>query len=56
MSAERVQLITICGTGNVIESFIPPVFIFPRARFYDTQIKRGPPGCIIMQKVLQVEG
>ena len=47
MSAERGQLlITICGTGNAIENFIPPVFTFPRARFYDTLIKRGPPGCI----------
>ena len=46
VSAERGQLITMCGIGNAIGNFIPPVFIFPRARFHDTMIKGGPPGCI----------
>ena len=46
VSAEHEQLTTMCGKGNVIGNFIPPVFIFPRARFHETMIKRGPPGCI----------
>ncbi|XP_065675533.1 uncharacterized protein LOC136091752 [Hydra vulgaris] len=36
----------MCGIGNTIGNFILPLFIFPRARFYDTMIKGGPPGCI----------
>ncbi|XP_065671766.1 uncharacterized protein LOC136089643 [Hydra vulgaris] len=46
VSAKRGQLITMCGIGNAIGNFIPPVFIFPRARFHNTMIKGGPPGCI----------
>ena len=46
VSAEHGQLITMCGKGNAIGNFIPPVFIYPRAWFHDTMIKGGPPGCI----------
>ena len=46
VSAERGQLITICGIGNAIGNFVPPAFIFPRARFHGTMIKGGLPGCI----------
>ena len=46
VSAERGQLITMCGIGNAIGNFVPSVFIFPRARFHDTMIKGGPPGFI----------
>ena len=46
VSAERGQLITMCGIGNAIGNFIPPDFIFLRARFHDTMIKGGPLGCI----------
>ena len=46
VSAERKQLTTMCGIGNAIGNFILLFFIFPRARFHDTMIKGGPPGCI----------
>ena len=44
--SECGQLITMCGIGNAIGNFIPPVFIFPRAWFHDNMIKGGPPGCV----------
>nr|XP_047146229.1 zinc finger MYM-type protein 5-like [Hydra vulgaris] len=34
------------GIENTIGIFIPPVFINPRARFHNTMIRGGPPGCI----------
>lgn len=46
VSAERGQLITICGIGNSIGNFLPPVFIFPRACFHESMIRGGPSGCI----------
>lgn len=46
VSAERGQLITMCGIENAIGNFVPPVFIFPRARFHDKMLGVGPRGCV----------
>lgn len=46
MSSERGQLITMCGIGNAIGNFVPPFFIFLRARFHDKMLSGGPRGCV----------
>lgn len=46
VSAERGQLITMCGIGNAIGNSLPPVFIFPRARFHDSMLNGAPPGSV----------
>lgn len=46
VSAERGQLITMCGIGNPIGNTLPPVFILPRVRFHDSMLNGGPPGSI----------
>ena len=44
-SAERGTLVTACCAVNALGSFVPPFFIFPRVRFYDTMLSGGPTGC-----------
>lgn len=46
VSAERGQLITMCEIVNAAGNSIPPVFIFPRARFQEHMLTGGPNGCI----------
>lgn len=44
--AERGQLITMCGIINAFENTIPPVFIFPKARFHETILIGDPVGSV----------
>lgn len=46
VSAERGQLITMCGIGNAIGNALPPVFIFPRGRFHESMLNGAPPGSV----------
>lgn len=46
VSAERGQLITMCAIVNAAGNALPPVFIYPRARFQEHMITGGPNGCI----------
>nr|XP_034836488.1 uncharacterized protein LOC117992886 [Maniola hyperantus] len=46
VSAERGQLITMCGIVNAAGNSIPPVFIYPRARFQESMLTGGLNGCI----------
>ncbi|XP_055906379.1 uncharacterized protein LOC129941699 [Eupeodes corollae] len=46
VSAERGQLITMCAIVSAIGNTIPPVFIFPRARFHDTMLNGAPTGSV----------
>jgi hypothetical protein len=46
VSAERGQLITMCGIVNASGNSIPPVFVFPRARFHDTMLSGAPVGSL----------
>lgn len=43
-SAERGQLVTVCGAVSAIGNSIPPMFIFPRRHFKDHFIRDGPTG------------
>lgn len=46
VSAERGQLITMCAIVNAAGNSVPPVFIYPRARFQESMLTGGPGGCI----------
>ncbi|KAH9632506.1 hypothetical protein HF086_017054 [Spodoptera exigua] len=46
VSAERGQLITMCGIVNAIGNALQPVFIFPRARFHDSMLFGAPTGSV----------
>lgn len=46
VSAERGQLITMCAIVNATGNTVPPVFIFPRARFHEAMINGAPPGSV----------
>lgn len=46
VSAERGQLVTMCGIINACGNSLPPVFVFPRARYHDTMLNGAPPGSI----------
>lgn len=46
VSAERGQLITMCAIVNALGNTIPPVFIFPRARFHDSMLIGAPAGSV----------
>jgi hypothetical protein len=46
VSAERGQLITMCAIVNATGNTVPPVFIFPRARFHDAMFNGAPPGSV----------
>jgi hypothetical protein len=43
VSRERGTIITVCMIVNTVGNAIPPVFIFPRARFHDTVLFGAPP-------------
>jgi DDE superfamily endonuclease len=45
-SAERGSLVTLAVAVNVLGSSTPPMFIFPRVKFYDHFIRDGPVGAI----------
>ncbi|XP_063219710.1 uncharacterized protein LOC134529495 [Bacillus rossius redtenbacheri] len=45
-SSERGQLVTLTVAVNAAGNAIPPMFIFPRVRYYDHFIRDGPTGCI----------
>ena len=45
-SAERGVLVTVAVAVNAIGNSVPPMFIFPRVKFYAHFIRDGPPGCI----------
>lgn len=46
VSAERGTLITMCGIISALGNTVPPVFIFPRARFHDTMLNGAPSGSL----------
>lgn len=46
VSAERGQLITMCAIVNALGNTIPPVFVFPRARFHDSMLFGAPAGSL----------
>ncbi len=43
---ERGELVTYVGTISASGASIPPLFIFPRAKYNDSWTVSGPPGCI----------
>lgn len=45
-SAERGNLVTMCGCINALGNSIPPLLIFPRVHFKDYMIQSGPKDCI----------
>ncbi|XP_055918583.1 uncharacterized protein LOC129950684 [Eupeodes corollae] len=46
VSAERGQLITMCAIVNAVGNTIPPVFIFPRARYHESMLTGAPAGSV----------
>lgn len=46
VSAERGQLVTMCAIVNACGNSVPPVFVYPRARFHDNMLKGAPPGSL----------
>lgn len=46
VSAGRGTLITMCGIINALGNAVPPVYIFPRARFHDTMLNGAPLGSL----------
>lgn len=46
VSGERGNLVTMVGIVSASGNTIPPVFIFPRARFHDTFMNGAPPGSL----------
>ncbi|KAJ8949412.1 hypothetical protein NQ318_007511 [Aromia moschata] len=44
-SQERGTLVTVCLAVSAMGNSIPPMFIFPLARYHDHFIRDGPPGC-----------
>ncbi|XP_074037775.1 uncharacterized protein [Leptinotarsa decemlineata] len=46
VSGERGTLVTMVGIISASGNTIPPVFIFPRARFHDTFMNGAPPGSL----------
>lgn len=45
-SGERGTLVTMCAAVSATGNTIPPMFVFPRVKFYDHFIRDGPMGCI----------
>ena len=43
---ERGELVTYVGTISASGNAIPPLFIFPRAKYNASWILNGPPGCV----------
>lgn len=46
VSGERGTMITMCMIVNAIGNTVPPVFIFPRAKFHDSLLFGAPPGSL----------
>lgn len=46
VSGERGSLVTMVGIVNASGNALPPVFIFPRARFHETFMIGAPPGSL----------
>lgn len=46
VSAERGNLVTMVGIVNASGNTVPPVFIFPRARYHDSFIAGSPPNSL----------
>lgn len=46
VSGERGSMITMCMTINAVGNTVPPVFIFPRAKFHDSLLFGAPPGSL----------
>ncbi|KAJ8910823.1 hypothetical protein NQ315_004683, partial [Exocentrus adspersus] len=46
VSGERGTLVTIVGIVSASGNVVPPVFIFPRARFHETFMTGAPPGSL----------
>lgn len=44
-SHERGTLVTLCLAVNAIGNSVPPMLVFPLARYHDHFIRDGPPGC-----------
>ena len=36
----------MCGIINAVENTIPPIFIYPRARFQERMLTGGSNGCV----------
>ena len=45
-SGERGTLVTMCAAVSATGNTVPPMFVFPRVKFYDHFIRDGPQGCI----------
>ena len=45
-SAERGELVTVCAAVNAYGNKVPPMLIFPRARYKEHFVRDGPPGCL----------
>lgn len=43
---ERGELVTYVETISALGVSIPPLFIFPSAKYIDSWVENGPPGCI----------
>lgn len=46
VSGERGSMITMCMIINALGNTVPPVFIFPRARFHDSMLFGAPTGSL----------
>ncbi|XP_065314510.1 uncharacterized protein LOC135923598 [Gordionus sp. m RMFG-2023] len=45
-TSERGTLMTLAISVNALGNSIPPMFIYPRKKFYDHYLRDGPVGCI----------
>lgn len=45
-SSERGTLVTMCGAVSATGNSVPPMFIFPRVKYFDHFVIGGPVGCI----------
>ena len=45
-SAERGTLVTVAVAASASETLVPPMFVFPRAKFRNYFIANGPYGCV----------
>lgn len=46
VSSERGSMITVCMIVNAIGNTVPPVFVFPRAKFHDSLLFGAPEGSL----------
>lgn len=45
-SSETGTLVTMCTAVSASGNTVPPMFIFPRVKYYDHFVRDGPTGCI----------